>query len=301
MSDRCILVPVWHQYRWLVPLTFRLLDEHWPDHPPMFFAGLTAAEAGALPHVPVSDPERRANWSWMTGDGVRQVAEKGYRKIYLIAEEHVPLRDCHAGHLNETLPRWMDELSASYIGLMGWDNRRYPSRSPLLPSSHGCMMHLTGAGDPRFHLHPGLWRTEVLAACCALAEKDKNGSAWNFEKVNDKLDAPHAAAWKQGCYQIAARRLSLRPGSPAARLARSAERFVFNKLMALYPHIPDRNAANAYARAVGFDDFFCDGPYPMFYSGLMAKGIINPYCEKFLRRTPEGAALLAELKRAKTP
>ncbi len=298
-EDLCILVPVWHQYRRLAPLTFRLLEARWPEHPPVFFAGLTSAEAAGLPHVPVSDADRRANWSWMTGDGLRQVSEKGYSLVYLIAEEHVPLGACHAVHLNETLPRWMDELSASYISLMGWDNRRYPSRSPRLPAAHGGMMHLNGAGDPRFHLHPALWRAEVLAACCAAAGGGKNGSAWHFEKMNDKLDAPLEENWKQGCYQIAAHRLSLRPPGPASRLGHSVERYVFNKLMALYPHIPGRRAADAYARAVGFDDFFCDGPYPMFYSGLMAKGAINPHCEKFLRRTPEGAALLAELRQVR--
>jgi hypothetical protein len=298
--ELCILVPVWHQYRWLAPLTFRLLEAQWPDHPPIYFAGLTSDEAGSLPHVPVSDVGRRTNWSWMTGDGMRQISEKGYDLVYLIAEEHVPLGPCHPKHLNETLPQWLDELSASYIGLMGWDNRRYPSRSPRLSASRGCMMHLNGPGDPRFHLHPALWRGEALAACCALAGRnpDKNGSAWHFEKVNDKLDAPLEERWKRGCYQVAARRASLRPPGRAALLGGCVERFVFNKLMALYPHIPGQGIADAYAHAVGFDDFFCDGPYPMFYSGLMVKGSINPYCEKFLRRTPEGTALLAELRKA---
>ena len=68
----------------------------------------------------------------------------------------------------------------------------------------------------------------------------------------------------------------------------TAERFAFNKLMALYPHIRPRRAANAFAKAMGFDNFFCRGPYPMFYSGLMVKGGLNPYAARFLRRTAEG-------------
>lgn len=293
----CILVPVWHSYRWMAPLTIELLDKYWPSHPPVYFAGLTAEEAGALPHVPVSDPSRRSNWSWMTGDAVSQIAKLGFERVYLIAEEHLPLGPCEETHLNETLPCWMGELDAAYISLMGWDNRRYTSRSPRLSRKFGCMMHLCGVGDPRFHLHPALWRLDVLQRCCELAQRDKSqrGSAWHFEKVNDKLEVPLDEKWKKGCYQISALRLAPGGRGMVAGVSAAVERFVFNKLMALYPRIPSRKAANAFALRVGFDNFFCDGPYPMFYSGLMAKGGINRYAAAFLRKTPEGRKLISRV------
>lgn len=290
-------MPVWHGYQWLVPLALELIGKYWPAHPPIFLAGLTAEEAGAHDHVPVSDPARRANWSWMAGDGARQVAGLGFRQAYVIAEEHVPLAPCHEEHLNQTLPAWGHDLDAVYISLMGWDNRRYSSKSPRLPREFGRMMHLQGKGDPRFHLHPALWRLDAFIRCCELARAtgDKNGSAWHFEKVNDRLDADLPEAWKKGCYQIAAGELRLRERSRIEAFAGLVERFAFNKLMAFYPLIRPRAAANAFARAVGFDDFFCEGPYPMFYSGLMAKGGINRYAARYLQKSPEGSRLLSRL------
>ncbi len=177
-------MPVWHGYRWLVPLSLSLIEENWESHPPLFLGGLTTGEAAGKGHVPVSDVSQRNNWSWMVLDAARQVAAKGFTHVYLIAEEHVPLDLCNERVLNETLPHWMDQLGAVYISLMGWDNRRYPSKSPLLPEKYARMMHLRGVGDPRFHLHPALWRLDVLIRCCELALRDpaKNGSAWHFEK-----------------------------------------------------------------------------------------------------------------------
>ena len=230
-------------------------------------------------------------------DGARQIVDMGYRRAYLIPEEHVSLGPCHQQHLNETLPAWMEELEAAYIGLMGWDNRRYCSKSPLLSARHGRMMHLRSPGDPRFHLHPALWRLDVLCACAELAQRDeaKCGSAWHFEKANEKANADLKHEWKQACYQIAARRLALDPSGATSAILATAERFAFNKLMALYPHIRPRRAANAFTKAMGFDNFFCRGPYPMFYSGLMVKGGLNPYAARFLRRTAEGRRLLEEV------
>lgn len=283
-----ILIPVWHGYQWMAPLTWELLQRHWPAHPPISFVGLSGGERD-LPALPVSSQTERGNWTAVLREGVRQVREKGVDYVYLIAEEHVPLASCHERHLNETLPRLMEEMPAVYISLMGWDNRRYTSKSPVLGPERFRMKHLAGDRDPRFHLHPALWRTEALEACCDLALRDagKNGSAWHFEKANDRMENALPESWKHQCYQICAEAMSVRAPSRAQHVAGALERTVFHKLMALYPLIPSRSLANRYARAAGFDDFFCDGPYPMFYSGVMAKGRINPYLEKFLgRRDP---------------
>lgn len=298
-----ILMPVWHGYRALVPLSLSLLDKYWPGHPPVILGGLTAEEAGTANHVPVSDPARRGNWSWMVRDAASQVAARGFTHVYLIAEEHVPLGPCNVPALEKTLPQWLEDLDAVYISLMGWDNRRYPSKSSLLPADHGRMMHLTRAGDPRFHLHPALWRLDVLLRCCELALRDpaKNGSAWHFEKVNDKSAADLDPAWKAGCYQIAARELSLKSPTPLGAASARVERFVFNKLMALYPFIRPQSLANSLSHLARFDDVFCDGPYPMFYSGLMVKGGENPYAASFLERTADGRDILRRLRELMPP
>jgi hypothetical protein len=301
-GNLCLLVPVWPAYRWLAPLMAQQLTRHWPDHPPVRFCGMAAGEAVGLPHYARSAQASLTNWSGLLLEGVRQARAEGFELAYLLAEEHLPLGPCHPGHLNVTLPACMESLPAVYIGLMGWDNRRFTSRSPVLDATHHQLKHLVQDRDPRFHLHPALWQLDVLEACCELALRDPsaNGSAWHFEKINDKDASPHPAAWKRQCYQIRASRLALRPPGALRQRVRDLERFLYHKAMAIYPLIPHRALANAYARRVGFDDFFCDGPYPMFFSGIMAKGRMNPYCVKFLRRSAGGRALLDQIEAART-
>ena len=237
----------------------------------------------------------------MVLDGVKQMRGRGFDFVYLVAEEHVPLAPCHEEHLNVTLPRLMSDLPAVYISLMGWDNRRFPSRSPVLSAARHKFKHLVGAGDPRFHLHPALWRIDVLQACCELALEDtgKKGSAWHFEKINDRERGRHPAEWKSQCYQIHSASLSLHKPSAFRRVASSLEIFIFRKMMALAPLIPNSRLAGYYARAVGFDDVYCEGPYPMFFSGIMAKGRINPYLVKKLCRSADGRMMLDEIMQLK--
>lgn len=283
-DDLCLLIPVWPSYQWLAPIMATQLERFWPGHPPIRFCGMSAEAAGSLPHYPRKAGLSKTNWSALLADGVEAARAEGFRLAYLLAEEHLPLAPCHERHLNETLPALMESMPAVYISLMGWDNRRYTSRSPVLGVAQHRFKHLIGHRDPRFHLHPALWRLDVLAACCELALRDpeKNGSAWHFEKINDLDDAPHPTDWKKQCYQICA--AALRRDTPGALKlkAEAMERFAYHKLMAVYPLIPNRDLANRFARAVGFDDFLCDGPYPMFYSGVMAKGTVNAYFRRFV-------------------
>lgn len=291
-----ILVPVWPGYRWIAPLTRLTLDRYWPSHPEIWFCD--GGEIDRDPPRRPSDTAARPNWTANLRDGVRGLCDRGVDAVYLVAEEHVPLAPCQETHLNETLPRLLDELPAVYISLLGWDNRRHTSRSPVLGPDRFRFKHLIQDRDPRFHLHPALWRIDVLEACCDLALRDteKNGSAWHFEKVNDREASPHPAAWKHQAYQICAEAMTARPPSAGRRLAARVEQFVFHKLMAVYPWIRNASVANRFARAVGFDDFFNDGPYPMFFSGIMSKGRLNPLTMRFLERTRN--PLLAEIKAA---
>jgi hypothetical protein len=298
MKDLCILIPVWRNYRWLAPLMVAQLDKCWPSHPPAFLLGLTKAEASGASHFPVSDPSRRGNWCWMVRDGVRQAAAE-FRKAYLIAEEHLPLAPCQGFHLDQTLPVAMERWNAVYISLMGWDNRRYASRNPQLGSDRLRMMHLVKPHAPRFHLHPALWRLDALDRCCEISLRDErgNGSAWHFEKTCEKLDADLPAEWKDGCYQIAAHTLASRR-SALRTLSILTERWIFNRLIALTPWFPNHRWAESYFRLLAMDDVFCDGPYPMIFSGILRKGVFNEYLPRRLRGIPDGNRLIAQISAA---
>ncbi len=279
-----ILVPVWKDYAWIAPITLETLDAWWPSHPEIRFCGL--ADPKGLPAFPLESGIDRSNWTQVLLGGVVNMRASGFGRVYLILEEHIPLGRCHEEHLNFTLPALMDALPASYISLMGWDNRRFTSRSPVLGKSRHHLKHLTGANDPCFHLHPALWDLETLELCCrvALQNRDKNGSAWHFEKACARSDAPLPQAANE-CYQIRASSMALRPPTPARSALAAIDRFVFHKIMALYPWIPGSRAGRVFLRNVPFDDVFCNGPYPMFFSGIMAKGGLNRFFMNHLRRS----------------
>ena len=116
---------------------------------------------------------------------------------------------------------------------------------------------------------------------------------WNFEKTCDQPDADLPAAWKSGCYQISAE--ALLPLSPGRKLARRAERFLFHRLMALAPFAQRLGCGMKYWDGLGFDDFFYDGPYPMFYAGVMSRGRLNPFLLRWVQRQRQPHPLLAGL------
>ncbi len=283
-----ILVPVWRDYEWIAPIALERIDTCWPSHPEIRFCGLS--ETKGLPAFPLDPGTDTTNWTQVLLGGVEKMRALGFGRVYLILEEHIPLGPCHEEHLNTTLPALMDTLPASYISLMGWDNRRFPSRSPVLGKERFQLKHLTRPNDCRFHLHPALWDLEILEQCCriALQNQEKNGSAWHFEKACARAGAPLPPAAKSGCYQIRASGMALHPPTPAQIVQSAIDRFVFHKIMALYPLIPSRRVGRVFLRHVPFDDVFCNGPYPMFYSGIMAKGGVNRFFVNFLRRNNPG-------------
>jgi len=286
----CILAPIYPTYRWLLPILVECIDYFWPNHPDIRFAGLESSDI-------VSNNAGNVNWTAMVMAGIQRIKSDGFKLTYLITEEHIPVSHCHVTHLNETLPRMMQELSAVYISLMGWDNRRYPSRSPILGKEHYRFKHLAGFRDSRFHLHPALWRIDVLERCCEIALEDpsKNGSAWHFEKANDKFTAKLSDDWKRKCYQLCAAEMRLEPLTRIEAFLRQLERFSYLKLMALCPLIPMRRVADSYFQIIGFDRFICDGPYPMVFSGILAKGKLNPILKKGLSATPFGQSIYDRL------
>lgn len=298
-SRLCILVPVYHPYRWVAPFMQQALDRHWAEHPPVFYCGLQAEEAGTLPVLPLRDAAMPRDWPAFVCDAVDELRARGFDKCYLLLEEHLPLAACHSRNLNSTLPRLLDQLGGAYVGLMGWDNRRFSTRAPILGDEAFRLMHLTTPDAPRFHLHPSLWRLEALRDCLELTLRETVHTPWRFEKVSERPDAALEERWKNGCYLVCGRTLAQEPPGRWTACVQWVERFIFHKLMALCPLLPGGKVRAAFWRAVGFDDFFYPGPYPMFFSGVMAKGTLNPYFVKFMNRHPHRRPHLAALLDAK--
>jgi len=286
----CLLSPVWPNYRHLAPILSSQLAQHWPGHPPHFFIGQSAWNLRGQWLQPADDPHGGTNWTWSLRDGVKQARALGFTETYLIAEEHVPLALCRREELEVQLPAQARSLGASYVSLMGWDNRRFCSKSPRLTSNQRSWMHLTSTRDPRFHLHPAWWDLAVLEACCELALRNSaaNGSAWHFEKTCGLASADLPVTT---CYQICASAdVSGYPSRPAL-----VNRWFYNRLMAMIPLLPPPLRL-PYYHAIRFDDVFCVGPYPMIFSGLLAKGEVNPALRRRQKSIENADVIMKTLK-----
>ncbi len=297
-DDLCMLVSVYHPYRWTAFFTRELIDAFWPDHPPLHFCGLTSEEAGTLPHIPARQPELPRAWGRFVLDACLELKSRGFTKCYFLLEDHPPLGPCHAEHLNKMLPALLDEIPASYIGLMGWDNRRFVTRAPITGPHR--FMHLTSPRAPRFHLHPSLFRLDALIACLELLVQQENPTPVRFEKVCEKPAARLPEEFKASCYQICGEDLALHPPGSAGRMGAWAERFFYHRMMNLYAPLERFGLGMKFWDALGFDDYFYNGPYPMFYSGIMSRGRVNPYFLKYLETKrggdPAFGKLVAEVR-----
>lgn len=296
-SRLCILVTVYHPYRWCARFTMAALDRFWPSHPPVFFCGLTAEEAEGIPIIPLRSADRPRVWAEFAFDAASELKERGFEAVYFMLEDHMPLDACNEKALNDVLPEMLNRLPSSYIGLMGWDNRRFATRAgPILgpESFHFC--HLTAVKSPRFHLHPSLFRTDVLQAGLDAVRRSEKPNPWGFEKLLDKPEAPLPAEYKASCHQIRGSVLALHPDGFQDRCRSASERFFFHRLMSLAPAAHKAGFGKRFWGIAGFDDFFYKGPFPMFFSGIMAGGKINPFFLRYLKKHPNDLfrALIAE-------
>jgi hypothetical protein len=292
-SDVSILVSVYHPYRWTAFFTHELIEKYWPDHPPLFFCGLTPEEAGTLPHIPVGEPALPRVWGHFVLEACRELKKRGFTKTYFLLEDHPPLAPCHQDHLNRTLPGLLDGIPASYIGLMGWDNRRFVTKAPITGPHR--FMHLTVPRAPRFHLHPSLFRLDALMACLELLIRHDKPTPWGFEKICDKPDADLPEEFKKSCYQICGEELALHPPGPVGRLGGVLERFFYHRMMNLYAPLNRLGLGMKFWDGLGFDDFFYNGPLPMFYSGIMSRGRVNPFFLRYLQTKRAGEEVFQRL------
>ncbi len=300
-EDICILIPVYHPYRWMAPWMARFLKKFWPGHPPIFFCGLTSEEAGDLPHIPCSNETLPRNWAQFTEEACSTLLERGFKKCYFIGEDHLPLGPCHSEHLNVTLPALMDRLGASYLGLLGWDNRRQLLRNPVSTVDGHRIVHLIDKESPRFHIHPCLFRLDVLKGCLAYLQKQEKQTPHGFEKACEKADADLPAEWKDSCYQINGEEFSVNPRNTLGRLLHTAECTFFHRLMGVYPTMQKLGLGSAFWKAMGFENFFYQGPIPMFYSGIMVRGGTSSFFVSYVKKQAETDADFRDLARAIEP
>lgn len=281
-SDLCILMPTYEKYWRLAELTTRVLDREWAAHPPMFYCGVPGRVAE--PWIKLrGDP---SDWMGFVRDAVREIRRKGYRKCYLICEEHLPVFRCHELHLNRTIPELMETLDAVRIGLHGWGQGQSETRrviGQLLGVEHFWIENMSPGFLWKFELHPALWRLDALEEILDTLVEElplELRSPWAFERRAGREDARIPEELKRKAYRICGERMTAcRPRAYLLQLERFGSKVVRFAAGRLF----GEGAWTRINRLVNFLFGYYEGPYPFFFSGVMVKTRLNQELILFLQ------------------
>ena len=258
-----ILLSGCERYRKILDFTKNEIVSLWHNHPPIYSCGFKGADIEPgfnLKNIP-------SEWGKIHLEAVQYLREHGYDKIYLIIDDHPPLGECNSEILNQEIPRWMDELDSTYIGLLGfgqnqgsWGNLE--KKYPLEKMDESQLF--------KFQLHPALWKLEKLELILKgfienYSEKDQN--IWKFERVgNDDWVEKKSRA---GAYRIAGQDLALDPNLSLREL--QFRGFIQKRVR---KWIRDERQADLLWQwgFWGFISHYYVGPYPLMWAGIMNGG-----------------------------
>ncbi|MGK7344548.1 MAG: hypothetical protein ACNS63_01910 [Candidatus Nitrospinota bacterium M3_3B_026] len=288
----CVLISTSESYGWVAKLTGRMIGRFWPGHPPVYVCGLPGAKGDGI--IPLRDDPR--DWMGIHRSACGDLLKMGYTKLYLILDDHPPLARCHEEHLNGTLPALMDDLGAINISLNGWGQGR-PLSGAVLGGAYYGMEKVSRGFRWKFQLHPALWDIESLAAVLdsamdGLAPHER--TPWIFERKTGGEGAGLPEGWMERSYRICGFKMS----ASRARVGLvHAERFAVAAAGFAAGRMFGRRVRDRFDDSTRFITRYYEGPYPVFWSGVLRKGTLNK--DLVLRLKTHGPGfLLRELMKA---
>lgn len=269
-GDLAILVSTCERYFPVAQLTLRQIEAFWNPRPPLFFCGVNAE--GSLP---LKDDPR--DWMAVTASAVRELAEQGFRWVYLILDDHPPMGHCQPEILNDLLPTWVEKLDATNIGLLGWGQRRDREGTSLGPQ----YAHLVNNAITyrwKFSLHPGLWsvaRLEELLATRMSQFSGRDRNPWNFERHRDTAGGPLRQKLLESTYRISG--FGLSGHSHRLMLATKEAGLWGFDFWRFFIRVGRGNDARKHFDEKGLWLYHVyHGPYPIFWSGAIRGGRPSP-------------------------
>lgn len=277
-----ILISTCERYRELAQWTSARLDRLWDNHPPVFFSGLS----GGAECLEMRSDER--DWMGVTLDAAKDLQARGVSAVYLILEDHPPLGRCNATHLNRELPDVLARLGAANIGLLGHGQHRPPVGRVL--NADGVFLEEVPADDRwRFSLHPALWDLGFLIRILQLRMSQYEPgrrTPWAFERHRDGSDV-FPGAKGGGSYRICGAKFGT--GFRRRQQTFAALRFLFDVALCGVRLTRGWDLRQKCAAEWMWAYAFYNGPYPLFWSGLMVQGRRSPHLERYLRWFPDPA------------
>lgn len=280
----CILLSTCDKYISLAACTIDLINQRWENHPPIYVCGASDPCIENVKFLMLEDDP--LDWIGITQSAVAHLISLKYDKCYLILDDHPPLGQCNENHLNITLPTLMAKLNAAYIGLYGWDQGT-SSLGDAHAAEYQYLQKQAGSFSWRYSLHPALWDLEFLNSILVMMPVLNNDmftrSIWSFERRSGSFAYPLQYAPSNGdSYRVFG--LGMLAGSN--KLLRKFFRQGFyafgNLLLWIVGTVLGKSIKTRLEQSMMPERLFFDGPYPLYWSGVMQKGRINKNLEKYL-------------------
>ncbi len=289
-----ILMPTCEPYAPVAAFTRGRLDAWWPAHPDVVVCGLAAPAPALGECLPLTvDPD---DWVGIVQDAVRRLEERGTEWLYLVLDDHPPFGPCNVDYLNRRLPEIAAELGAIQVNLLGWDQHQ-PQEGAMLGRRHLFWQRNSPDFRWNFSLHPGFWHVLTLRRM--------------LESLRSNSPDIRSAREFEGAMPAACRRVD--PGL-LERTYRvrgdgftAGGRWFESRSMRLLTQRligPTRLAVRlGWPRRVPTIDAavltyhrYANGPYPMFWSGLVRGRKLHEEALRFLAWTGQ-SALADDLRR----
>lgn len=273
-----ILVSTFDRYEVLARWTAERIHREWPEHPTVFFSGLSSREPDSLGF----DGDSK-DWMSVTLHAVKSLQDRGFSHAYLILDDHPPVGKCNSSFLNESLPKLALKTNAAHISLLGYGQHR--SLEGVIEIFDGIRLErLPDSYRWKFSLHPGLWNLADLDFVLKqrMAQyHDRERTPWNFERHRDLADDPISQDCGARCHRIFG----------SGNLVESASFFLLREAwMRLEADIamffakltggPTARASVEQKNLWRFGHYA--GPYPLYWSGCLRQGRIHADFEKWM-------------------
>lgn len=278
----CILLSSCDRYLPIAEFTIGQIGRCWASHPEIFMSGISACKKN-LQFLPLrDDPE---DWMSITLHACHELLAKGFTKCYLVLDDHPPLAKCHDVHLNKTIPEIMSKLKASVISLYGW-GQGGGTREPcgtILDKSVFNIERLPSDYLWKFSLHPGLWKLYDLVSLLDVLLKQATNinerTPWRFERVAGSCEFTIAEKIKNSSYRICGNRMTV---APFRSHIRNTELFFCNVLLFFSEKMFGKSTwFKLYNNSAHLYHYY-EGPYPIYWRGLLTKGKVNTEIQKYL-------------------
>ncbi len=281
--ETCILLSTCDRYADLAGLTLDLIHQRWKNHPPVFVCGMSNPFRSDV--VTLLDKEDPRDWIGITESAARQLLDKGYKKCYLILDDHPPLQICNEIHLNKTLPALMDDLGAAYIGLHGWDQNTL-SDGKILLGGYLWLQKQSPSFLWQYALHPALWNVQALREIAGslpkIGDDIASRSVWAFERRSGAASSQIPHVWQGKAYRVFGLRMLGGKFSLIRGLGRRILFLLLNFMFLLSKMVFGAKGQERLIDRFIHETLFYNGPYPLYWSGVMQKGRLNKNFERYL-------------------